>query len=73
MSASHRGQRALYPLTAFAHGLVCQPDNIEARQTRCDLTLHLDSACLQPEIGHRTDQCDHELTPICSRPLGPEV
>ncbi|HSQ94795.1 MAG TPA: hypothetical protein VLM18_01680 [Croceibacterium sp.] len=49
------------PLAAFADRLVGQPYDIEFRQARSDLALHLDCARLQHEIGDRRYQCDQVI------------
>jgi hypothetical protein len=54
------------PFLALADRLVGQADEVEAGQPGSDLALHLDRARLQPEIGYRPDECDHE-TPCKQR------
>ena len=61
---AHGGQRGAYPLLAFAHRLVGQPDDVEVGEAGRETALHLDSARFQPEIGHRPDQCDQVYSPL---------
>ena len=51
-------QRSVNPLAAFAHCLVGQADQIETRQPRRDLALHLNPARFKAEVGNRLDQCN---------------
>ena len=60
---THRRQRRLHPFAAFAHRLVGQADHGEARHAGGDLTLHLNAARLQPQIGNRLYQRDHVCAP----------
>jgi len=62
---SHRGNRCADPLAALGDGLVRQADDVEGRQSRRNLTLHLDTARLQSEIGHRLNQRHHYSRPNC--------
>ena len=56
---AHRCKRRAHALLAFADRLVGQAHDIEVRKARREGALHLHAARLQPEIGHRPDQCDH--------------
>ncbi len=60
----HRGERGMDPLLAFLDRLVGQPDDVEPRQPRRDLALHLNAARLQPQVSHRLNQRDQALPPL---------
>ena len=57
------GQGAAHAFAALGHRLVGQPDDHESRDARRQLHLHLDGACLEPEIGNRGHQSDHQRRP----------
>ena len=65
---AERGQRRLHALAALVHRLVGQSDEVEARQPRRDLALHLDRARLEPEIGDCIDARDQPFHPTAARP-----
>ncbi len=60
---AHCRERGDHPFAAFVHRLVRQADDIEARQPRRELALHLDAARLKPEIGDSRNQRDHSDPP----------
>ena len=61
---AHGGERGLHALAALAHGLVRQADDVEARQPRRDLTLHLDLAGHEPQVGDRSHLRDHRRASV---------
>ena len=61
----HRRDRGAHPLAALRDRLVRQTDHVEGGQAGCNLTLHLDAARLQSEIGHRLNQRHHHSRPNC--------
>ena len=60
---SERGNCGAHALAAFGHGLVRQSHNRETHHAGRYLTLYLDTARFEPEIGNRRDYRHHIVTP----------